>query len=685
MAASCDMVLVLMPYASVERPSPALGTLQACLQGAGILARSLYGNLRFADAIGLQGYESINASAIANRIGEWTFAAAAFPDADLLPQAYLDTLSAILGEPPALTEQLLRVRELADAFVDEMAQAVLAHRPRIVGCSSVFQQQCASLALLRRVRALDPSVVTMLGGGNCEGEMGWVAHQSFDWLDFVVSGEADELLAPLCRAVLDGGRDVPAPILGPGVFAPVHRNIDHAPAPPEHALYARVRRMDSVPTPVYDDYFGELDRTRFKRQVVPGIAVETARGCWWGEKHHCSFCGISDSGMAFRAKRPEQVVDELDALSARYGVHRFMTVDNIIEPSYFKSLMPALIAADRGYALFYQTKANLKRHQVARLAEAGVHWIQPGIESLDDRVLPLLQKGANAAINLQLIKWARNYGIWLLWNMLFGAPGEDDAWYGEIADWLPLIYHLQPPAAATLTAIRYNRFSPYFEQAEQFGLDLVPDWAYRHTYPHDADRRSRQAYYFVDKRDVANSARPWTRPGVRAVNERIREWTELFIDRESAPMPVMRADAPVLAATASGERLVITDTRPCAVAGHHILDPLETRIYRACDATTSAGALVSAFERAGAGVPAAQVEDILAGFAERKLVHAFGDLVLGLAVDAPAAPYREPLDFPAGLLLPPRAAVAPPPRSAWDMRVTALPQFVPSDDRSVSR
>lgn len=679
-----DVALVLMPYASVERPSVALGTLHACLVRAGISARALHATLRFADAIGLFAYESINASAISHRMGEWTFAEAAFPGADLGAGEYLATLSGLLGDPPGFVEQLLEVRRLAGELVDRVAEEILDGRPKIVGCSSVFQQQTASLALLRRVRELDPSVVTMLGGGNCEGIMGWVAHQSFDWVDYVVSGEADELLAPLCHDIFEHGRDVPAARLGPGVFGPGHRVQADAPARDE-ALYARVARMDAVPAPLYDEYFAELSRSRFRRHVRPGISIETARGCWWGEKSHCAFCGISDSGMLFRAKPAQQVLDELESLSARYGITRFVTADNIIEPSYFDRLMPHLAAAGRDYALFYQTKANLKRHQVALLAEAGVRWIQPGIESLDDRVLRLLSKGASAAINVQLLKWCRNYGVWLLWNLLFGAPGEDDAWYEEVAEWLPLIVHLQPPGSGELSAIRYNRFSPYFERSADFGLDLVPFWSYRHTYPHGAQRLAQQAYYFDDRRDVAGSLRFGTRRGVRLVNERLREWAALFLDFDSAPIPTLRAGAPVLAMAAAGERLIVRDTRPCAVAPRHELDLLESRVYRACDVAVPAAALAAQF----AGV---DVGAILAALRARKLIHDFGGRLLALAVDDPPAPYPDPFDFPSGLLLrhPLAAPRGPEPEvSAWDLPLAALfaaPSAADSShDRSVSK
>jgi radical SAM superfamily enzyme YgiQ (UPF0313 family) len=39
--------------------------------------------------------------------------------------------------------------------------------------------------------------------------------------------------------------------------------------------------------------------------------METARGCWWGAKHHCTFCGLNQNDMAFRAKSPQCAMDEL--------------------------------------------------------------------------------------------------------------------------------------------------------------------------------------------------------------------------------------------------------------------------------------------------------------------------------------------------------------------------------------
>ena len=231
-----DVCLVTMPYASPTRPSMALGLLKAILAEGGITASVAYANLWFAESVGLRRY-SLCASnmPIVFLAGEWTFAGAAFPDdprraerdAEYLRQVrqasdgYPQVWSGARGGE--FTADLLALRAAATEFVDEAARRVLATGARVIGCTSTFEQHVASLALLRRVRELDPGVITMLGGANCETVMGEATHRCFPWVDYVVSGEADGLVTELCRLALTRGRDVAATELPRGVLGPAHR------------------------------------------------------------------------------------------------------------------------------------------------------------------------------------------------------------------------------------------------------------------------------------------------------------------------------------------------------------------------------------------------------------------------------------------------------------------------------
>jgi radical SAM superfamily enzyme YgiQ (UPF0313 family) len=83
-------------------------------------------------------------------------------------------------------------------------------------------------------------------------------------------------------------------------------------------------------------------RLSIRRQLPSGskrkvrLPFESARGCWWGMRHHCTFCGLNGQTMAFRAKRPQRVLEELRDLARRYHSFKFMAVDNIIALFYHK-------------------------------------------------------------------------------------------------------------------------------------------------------------------------------------------------------------------------------------------------------------------------------------------------------------------------------------------------------------
>ncbi|HEY4591171.1 MAG TPA: RiPP maturation radical SAM protein 1, partial [Thermoanaerobaculia bacterium] len=278
---SVVVCLVNMPYASLNRPSLALGLLKALLEREGVATGVVYPNLAFAELVGLPLYNLASSQFPKEFLaGEWTFAAAAFPDAVRDDEAYLRHIAGAYEEVAGyglrpsdairLQKNLRKIRVAATGFIDQAARQALATGARVIGCTSTFEQHVASLALLRRIREIDPSVVTLLGGANCESVMGRTTHRSFPWLDYVVSGEADALVGDLCRLILDHGREIPREMLPSGVFGPAHRNgrprlaiagsAEEAPRPVFHEL-------DSLPVPDFGDYFRAVEESGFAAAI----------------------------------------------------------------------------------------------------------------------------------------------------------------------------------------------------------------------------------------------------------------------------------------------------------------------------------------------------------------------------------------------------------------------------------
>lgn len=635
---TADVCLLSMPFPPLNQPSMALGILSAALRQGGISTAALYPCIWFAEEVGLDVYVFVGDSKQEFLVGEWIFAGAAFPELEPDHDAYLQAVlaapvsqglmrkSGFSGDPIGT---LKRAREEATAFIDRAARRVLALEPKIVGCTSTFMQHCASLAILRRIRELAPDVVTLLGGANCEGPMGMAAKRCFPWVDFVVSGEADLLIVDLCASILEHGRDLPPEKLPYGVIGATQ-----ATAPDAAAPRVSVQSMDRTPVPDFDDYFAALRSSVVAEFVSPGLAIETSRGCWWGKVHHCTFCGLNGGNMDFRSKSADRVLEELEHLSTRHGIRNFNVVDNILDMAYIKSLLPRLAAAGAPYRLFFETKANLRRDQVEAIANAGIRRLQPGIETMHDEVLRLIDKGTTALQNVRLLKWARELGVFITWNFLWDVPGEEEAWYREMAEWLPLVAHLQPPG---VDRIQFHRFSPFHFRAGTFGLELDPYPFYSYVYPLEPRDLAALAYYFHDARRRPTKEELARRPHLKDVMRVLGIWNKAwgqggFGETGDAPLLLVESD--------DGERIEIVDTRPCAVAPRHVVDGLAAQIHRACADTQPIATLLRTF---GDEAQAA-IDDLVA----RKLLLVLDGRAFALALrDVHEIPDSDE-DFPGG-------------------------------------
>jgi ribosomal peptide maturation radical SAM protein 1 len=251
---------------------------------------------------------------------------------------------------------------------------------------------------------------------------------------------------------------------------------------------------------------------------------------------------------------------------------------------YFKSLLPMLAADGRERRIFYEIKANVTRERMADMVRAGITWVNPGIENLHTEVLRLMDKGIKGWQNVQLLKWAGEFGMKVSWSVLWGFPGEKDDWYRESAAWLPALEHLQPPQGG-MNYIHFDRYSVYHEQARRYGLVLFPIGAMSFVYPVAPGDLDNLTYFFSTepgtrlKSDIVGKALQ-SRPGTMAMLRGVKEWQVKHASRHSA-----------LCMEDHDGVLEITDTRSCARAPSTVLTGLARAVCLACDTAPRPGNL----------------------------------------------------------------------------------------------
>jgi ribosomal peptide maturation radical SAM protein 1 len=532
-AAEGDVLIVVPPFAALERPALGPHILQACARDAGFRVSILYANLRLAAEMGELKYLALSRMPVRGMMGERFFAASAYGLPPLGRRGehddrYFERRSDFCGLPIDETE-IRQLEAKAADWVDDLAAAILQHDFKIIGCSTTFHQTAASVALLKRIKCLRPYIVTIIGGANCEGQMAEGIVSLDAGIDFVFSGESEATFVSFLRDALAG-------------HLPSGRIIDGQ----------KCTDLDRLPTPEFAEYYKQfaqcLPDSALLEERAMWLPYESSRGCWWGEKKHCTFCGLNGEAMSFRAKSAGRVLEELRGLLATHPSNRVEMVDNIMPFTYFRDLIPRLNTELPGLHIFYEQKANLSLARVMALKAAGVAVVQPGIEALSSSLLRRIDKGVSAPQNIALLRYGRSVGLPLTWNIMCGIPGDSLAEYRETLAMLPLLRHLHPPALVAPLSI--DRFSPYFDDPVKYGLSNVRPWeTYASILPEGADA-TKIAYYF--DADYLSESREDPEIISRIENE-VSAWRQLW-QTDEAP--------PVLTVTPlTDEQFLLLDTR----------------------------------------------------------------------------------------------------------------------------
>jgi ribosomal peptide maturation radical SAM protein 1 len=479
------VALVTMPFDACSRPSIQLGLLKAIGRRAGFPVDDYYLNLSLAAEFGFALYEVLQGSCHDNYMGDWLFSTAAFREESCredFVSAFLGDFQgpmSIMGKDAAFFNDL-RARVLPE-FIEECILRNDWGSYRAVGFTSTFQQHVASLALARRIKEQFPHVVTIFGGATMDGDMGAEYLRAFPFIDYGVSGDGDEVFPALltCLALERDPGDMPGLIARRGDGVSFSGSADP------------VRDLDNLPVPDYNTYYEAAWRYEIGKalETVPrqmskwemgAVPIESSRGCWWGAKSQCTFCGLNSHGIGFRSKSSERMLAEFDELSRRYSAKRFFVCDNAMDLKYIDEIFRPLGERSERYEIGWEAKANMTREQVRALAKGGMALMQPGVESLSPHILKLMRKGVSKLQNVNLLRWCTYYGMSLYWNLLHGFPGESPEDYAEELETLRLIPFVWPPNSCM--RIWLERCSPYFQDRGLFPTK----W-----------RRPRSALYYV--------------------------------------------------------------------------------------------------------------------------------------------------------------------------------------------
>lgn len=487
-------------------PSLAAHIIQDKLRSAGIQASILYTSLIAAKVIGFDLYHTLAESTkglVCERLISLILANRNHPNvpgntSDKLEQDLLNDLQDVVDDGCLTIDDwsLNKLIESIELAENQIFDAIQRYSPKLVAFTTTFQTITSVEMISEKLKKeMDPPPHIVAGGSNAEGEMAEGLATFFYSVDHIFSGEVSEDFISYCKSPKKWSKGV----THSSSLSPPHKGI-----------------LD------FDEFYKQANDVGHPRMASIWIPLETSKGCWFGEKSHCTFCGLNGAGMLFRSKPANSALEEYKHYRDKYRPMGFFMVDNIIPRHFFSEFLPKLAEQEEKPDLFYEVKSNLTFSEISLLKASGASSFQPGIEALSTPLLKHMKKGTSAYINLRTLFWAKQVRIRVAWNLLAHFPNDEREWYEETLSILPYIRHLQPPQQA-VSKVSVDRFSPLFTNPSAHNISNIRPVRHYHSIFGGTTDIQKIAYHFE-----ADFNSEYTAELDEIINKHIFHWKETW-------------------------------------------------------------------------------------------------------------------------------------------------------------
>ncbi|MBN1192449.1 MAG: radical SAM protein [Coriobacteriia bacterium] len=365
------------------------------------------------------------------------------------------------GYEPVIYDAMTRYDTL-----DEIGDELERISPDVVLTTAYTSSYPKGAELLRLAKSRLPGVITGIGGVHTHFMYEEVLTKDGDAVDFVFRGEGEITLPELLRC-LDSGGD-PATIAGIA-FAHDGKVV----VTPNRPFLAS---LDNLPMA-----WDLIDWSLYTFYPLPDtnlVILSTSRGC----DQKCTFCSQQTFWQqTWRARSPEDLVNEMQMLKEKYGVGVVMFSDETptLDAERWRAILDLLIERDLGMHILMETRVDdiLRDEDILPLyVKAGVHHIYVGVERTDQASLDLFKKNTKVEMGKRAIDLIKSHGMISETSLVLGLP-QDTAESLEATFKLAQHYDSDLTFFLTISPWPYSdiypELEPYIESFDYEDYNLV--------------------------------------------------------------------------------------------------------------------------------------------------------------------------------------------------------------------
>ncbi|MBU7018420.1 MAG: radical SAM protein [Theionarchaea archaeon] len=461
-------------------PNPALGYLKGFLEARKVAVKNVYWNVILAEHFlrfreGLEEYtQNSNLQHILPVV---------YLSKKLIRDCYdrktpLDLFYASIYSEEEINDEVQSLKDTIDYHIKNDFRTC-----SLAGFTLKTHQWLMSSYIAKRLKELSPSTTIVLGGIPTKEKAIQFMH-IFSEADCAIHGEGEYPLFYLIKALEES---IPMKDVPNTVYKDRNRVFSTDPVRKRPSL-------DEYPFADHSDYFDTLNKSQFfsrntfldtnSDQSPVMIPVWGSRSCPWNK---CRFCVLNEN-TRYRARSPENIVEEIEYQSRRYNVDSFIFVDTELPGNAirFKKLLKLLMrsVANRGkkYHFVAELSPIFINDETAKCMQ-GVSFdeIQIGFEAMTDSLLMKMEKRQKFAHNIQALKLGTKYNLTMGGlNIIRGIPTETEEDVVESCNNVKFLRFLLNSHSLTPDLLQLDKGAPFYDdvsEKEREEWDRNPFWS----------------------------------------------------------------------------------------------------------------------------------------------------------------------------------------------------------------
>lgn len=341
----------------------------------------------------------------------------------------------------------------------------------LVGLSIPFPGNLFSgLKIADWLKKNHPKLPIIMGGGFVNTELRQISDKRFfEFIDYLVFDDGEEplqLIADFLLGKIEQEKLIRTMILKNDKI------VFNAPD---------VKSVLPIVVPDYSDfdfsqYFSlyESPNPMFRLWSEKGfLKLRLAHGCYWRK---CAFCDTTIDYIANYKPLPvEVIINQIETLIAQTGSHSFHFVDEAMPPALITAVAEELLR--RKIKIYWWGNIRFESSfttDVCRLLSlSGCIAVSGGLESANERVLNLMNKGITPGIAAAVCRNFKKQGVLVHAYLIYGFPGQIDR---ETVESLEIVRQFF--SNNLLDSVYWHRFSltahsPIGKDPQKYGVKIT--------------------------------------------------------------------------------------------------------------------------------------------------------------------------------------------------------------------